>query len=272
MVDWFTVAAQIVNFLILVALLRYFLYGRILEAIDRRRQRLQNEWDEARRLRALAEEELEGARREHEQLAHQRDELLARVRREVENYRQSRMRQVREEIEAMRQQWADTLADEREAFLRDLRREVATAVLTIARRVLQELADAELETIVVRQFLQRLREAATTLRKRWREVAETEEPPPVLVRTAFPLPPALQNEVEDGIRNVLDGNVTIEWETSPDLLCGITLHTDDEKVAWDFRDELDAIEHEVVQTIEEEIRSHQPEATQEETSREEAKR
>ena len=272
MVDWFTVAAQIVNFLILVALLRYFLYGRILEAIDRRRQRLQNEWEEAQRLRALAEEELEGARREHEQLAQQRDELLRRVRREVEEYRQSRMRQVREEVAAMRQQWAGTLADEREAFLRDVRREVAAAVLTIARRVLEELADAELETIVVRQFLQRLREAATTLRERWREVAEAERPPSVLVRTAFPLPPALQEEVEQGIRGVLDGDVTIEWETSADLLCGITLHTDDEKVAWDFRDELDAIEHEILQTIEEEIRSHQPEATHDEVSREEATR
>ena len=33
MIDWFTVIAQIVNFLILVALLRYFLYGRIMDTL-----------------------------------------------------------------------------------------------------------------------------------------------------------------------------------------------------------------------------------------------
>ena len=34
--DWFTVIAQIINFLILVALLKRFLYGPIIRAMERR--------------------------------------------------------------------------------------------------------------------------------------------------------------------------------------------------------------------------------------------
>ena len=36
LIDWFTVVAQIVNFLVLVALMKHFLYGRLLRAIDER--------------------------------------------------------------------------------------------------------------------------------------------------------------------------------------------------------------------------------------------
>jgi F-type H+-transporting ATPase subunit b len=36
LIDWFTVGAQVLNFLILVWLLKRFLYGPILDAIDAR--------------------------------------------------------------------------------------------------------------------------------------------------------------------------------------------------------------------------------------------
>ena len=36
LIDWFTVGAQIVNFLVLVGLLKYFLYEPILKAMDKR--------------------------------------------------------------------------------------------------------------------------------------------------------------------------------------------------------------------------------------------
>jgi hypothetical protein len=42
LINWFTVIAQIVNFLILVVLLKYLLYDRIIKAMDERRQRKRN--------------------------------------------------------------------------------------------------------------------------------------------------------------------------------------------------------------------------------------
>ncbi|MDT8272548.1 MAG: F0F1 ATP synthase subunit B, partial [Desulfomonilia bacterium] len=48
-IDLFTWGAQIVNFLILVALLRHFLYGRIVHAIDTRQEKIASRWDEAER-------------------------------------------------------------------------------------------------------------------------------------------------------------------------------------------------------------------------------
>ena len=43
LIDWFTVVAQVVNFLILVWLLKRFLYKPILDAIDAREKRIAKE-------------------------------------------------------------------------------------------------------------------------------------------------------------------------------------------------------------------------------------
>ena len=43
LIDWFTVGAQVVNFVILVWLMKHFLYKPILSAIDAREKRIASE-------------------------------------------------------------------------------------------------------------------------------------------------------------------------------------------------------------------------------------
>jgi len=57
LIDWFTVGAQIVNFLILVWLLKHFLYKPILDAIDAREKRIAAELADADAKKAEAEKE-----------------------------------------------------------------------------------------------------------------------------------------------------------------------------------------------------------------------
>ena len=57
LINWFTVIAQIVNFLILVFLLKYFLYDRIVKAMDEREQRIQLRLKEAEEKKQEADQE-----------------------------------------------------------------------------------------------------------------------------------------------------------------------------------------------------------------------
>ena len=61
MINWFTVIAQIINFLVLVGLLKYFLYGRILQAIEKRDQQIRAQRAAAEQLLAQARDELTAA-------------------------------------------------------------------------------------------------------------------------------------------------------------------------------------------------------------------
>ena len=57
LIDWFTVGAQIVNFLVLVWLLQHFLYKPVLNAIDAREKRIAAELADADAKKAEAEKE-----------------------------------------------------------------------------------------------------------------------------------------------------------------------------------------------------------------------
>ena len=59
LIDWFTVIAQIVNFLVLVYLLKRFLYKPIIKAMDGREQRIAGRLEEADKREEEARQELE---------------------------------------------------------------------------------------------------------------------------------------------------------------------------------------------------------------------
>ncbi len=56
-IDYFTIIAQIINFLILVFLLRHFLYGPLLRSMDEREQKISTRLKEAEQQMKEAEQE-----------------------------------------------------------------------------------------------------------------------------------------------------------------------------------------------------------------------
>jgi len=260
-IDWFTVVAQIVNFLILVALLRYFLYGRLVAAMERRQQEIAARWDEAHQQREAAANELEAARDKNRQLDEQREALLAKVRDEVDDYRRQLTAKVRSEVDALQSRWADAIREETDAFLRDLRRRAAEEIVAIARRALSDLAGADLERQIVRRFLHDLDQLGEP--ERHAVIASLEESHRVaVVQTVHPLTGELQTSIRDLLRERLLKDLEVRFEQSGDLLCGIALHTDAHKLAWDLRDYFLALQQELRSALEEETSTKRPRSTE----------
>src|SRR5690606_34903035 len=77
LIDWFTVIAQIVNFLILVWLLKRFLYQPILRALDAREKRVAAELAAADEKEQEAEKERDKFRQKNDEFEQQRSVLLS---------------------------------------------------------------------------------------------------------------------------------------------------------------------------------------------------
>ena len=56
LIDWFTVIAQIVNFLILMGLLKYFLYDRVIAIMDERQRKIDERLTDSEETKKAAEE------------------------------------------------------------------------------------------------------------------------------------------------------------------------------------------------------------------------
>src|SRR5487761_2554109 len=87
LVDWFTVGAQALNFIILVWLLKRFLYKPILDAVDTRERRIAAELADAAAKMAEAQSRREEFGRKNAELEQQRAALLRSAAAEAESER-----------------------------------------------------------------------------------------------------------------------------------------------------------------------------------------
>jgi alternate F1F0 ATPase F0 subunit B len=156
-IDWLTVAAQIVNFLVLVWLLQRFLYKPITNAMRRREERIEERLSEAKSARTEAEKEAEALRRKEAELEDSKAEILNAAREEADALRERLEAEIREEMEEKRAAWQAHLAEERDAFVTSLRRQAGKKVLEITERVLSDYADSDTAERVVATFAERLK-------------------------------------------------------------------------------------------------------------------
>jgi F-type H+-transporting ATPase subunit b len=253
LIDWFTVAAQIVNFLILVALLRVFLYNRVIKAMDERERNINARLEAAEQQRQAAEAEAASYRQQQQVFETRQSEMLAQAREKADSQRQQMVTKARQEVERLQARWHQAVRDEQDAFLRDLRQRASQQMYAMARRALTDLAHASLEQQIVAAFLDRLQ---TLDEAAWQAITTTRQDAnqPLVILSAFHLPQASCQKLLKVLRKHLGASVDIRFETSADMICGIELQTDGQKIAWSLAHYLEALEENLAKAFDEEIR------------------
>lgn len=253
--DWFTLIAQVVNFLVLVWLLKHFLYARIVRVMNEREGKIVSRLEEAAQKRASAEQEAELFRTKNRELDEQRDQMLARAKEEAESHRQQLMEAARLETEAAQVQWLEALERERQGLLQDLRERLGQQVFALARHGLKELANAELEEQILKVFVERLQ----TLDPEEREAivaAVRNSDREVEIRTAFPVHPEAREGLSLSLREQLDDSVDVRFTTVPELTCGIELRAHSHRLVWNLDSYLDGLEARVFEVLDESAKKH----------------
>lgn len=112
--------------------------------------------------------------------------------------------------------------------------------------MLADLAGATLEERMTEVFVKRLQaldgDAKESLIQAWKTAAIKTSPEPMRVRSAFVLPPAQQGALQQALHDLLSAEIEIEYETAPDLLSGIELNLNGQKLAWNMHDYLEQLE------------------------------
>jgi F-type H+-transporting ATPase subunit b len=242
-IDWFTVVAQIVNFLILVWLLKRFLYGPVVAAMRKREERIEARLETAGRREQEAREEAERFHGEREALEREREALLDAARHEADEIRGRLKERARAEVAALRERWLRELDTEQDEILSGLTRQVTRQVVHATRRTLADLADAELEAEMARHFTRRLR----ALDKEEREALATalaghEE---VVVASALELDAPLREEIGEAVRKLLGADVRVRFTQAPELTCGLDLVAGSRRIGWNIADHLTGLEEDM---------------------------
>ena len=253
-IDWFTVIAQIINFLILVGLLKHFLYQPILNAIDKREKRIAAELADANATKLAAQQARDEFNEKNAVFDQARAELLNQAMAEAKAERQRFIDAARQESEDLRSQWQQALRNEHQNLNTEITRRTQDEVFAIARKVLGDLAGETLEARMVELFVQRLQQldgAERTHLVSAFKVASSD----VLVRTSYALTAEQRALIEVALQKLFGLTRPLQFAVAPDLVSGIELSTSGQKLAWSIAEYLGALEKGVGELLHQQLKS-----------------
>jgi len=250
LLDWFTIGAQALNFLILVWLMKRFLYKPILNAIDAREKLIAKELADADAKKTEAQKERDEFQKKNEEFDQQRAALLTKATDEAKAERLRLVEEARKAADALSTKRQESLVNDARNLNQAINRLTQKEVFAITRKALTDLATTSLEERMGEVFDRRLRElngqAKTVLGEALKKNSE-----PALIRSTFDLPEAQRAAIQNALNETFSAEIHVRFETSPDLVSGIELSANGQKVGWTITDYLASLEKGVGELLKE---------------------
>jgi F-type H+-transporting ATPase subunit b len=244
LIDWFTVGAQVVNFVILVWLMKHFLYKPILNAIDAREKRIASELADANAKRTEAEKERADFENKNKAFDDQRSALLSKATGDAKAEGAQLLDKARKDADILRDTQAVALQNDHARMSGQITRMATEEVFGIARKALADLATVSLEERVGEVFTRRLHEMSGK-DKDLLAAALNASSEPAVVRSAFVMPTDQQAAIQNALNETFSAVVRVRFETTKEAICGIELSANGQKVGWSIATYISALDQKI---------------------------
>lgn len=247
LIDWFTVSAQVVNFLVLVWLLKRFLYRPVLDAIDARRSAVDSQLAEAAEARANADQEREALAARLAELQRGRQDQLEKARQEAVAERVRLTESTRQEVEALRRRLEREMAADIAAREAELTACIRNEAFAVAEKVLTDLAATSLQSQMAAALVRRLHNLGPEDVAALKAGAAQDGLP--AVRSNLPLAAPDRQAIDDALAELLGGGAQPTFAVDSDLALGLELTAGGYRLGWTAANYLDALQHRVREVV-----------------------
>ncbi len=242
LVDWFTVVAQAINFLILVWLMKRYLYGPILRAIEEREKKISAELADADAKRAEATRERNEFEHKNEEFEQQRAALLNRATDQAATERTRLLDEATKAADLLSSNRRDALEIEQHDLSEEIKRRTHREVSALTRKTLSDLASVELESLMCDVFTGRLQSLNGKVKSEF-AVASENGKQAIRLRSAFDLPTEQRSQIQKALNDTMSADVSVQYDVDPNLISGIELTVNGKKLAWSVKDYLEGAAH-----------------------------
>jgi F-type H+-transporting ATPase subunit b len=240
-IDYFTTAAQVVNFALLVFLLKHFLYRPLLKLMDEREMKLISRQKAAEDAKREAQAEAQSYRKKKEELSAEHEELLVKAKEDAKEFRADMMKKARDEIEETKIEWQRDLQRQKDELIGDLRKYSGQQLYAISRRALRDLANEDLERQIMIAFINRLTNLEEPERGTIKEFLKDSEQI-ITVRSAFKVPEDIQQKIKYALTSHAEADVRVLFEIEDDLISGMVMSAKNVEITWSIAGYLDSLE------------------------------
>jgi F-type H+-transporting ATPase subunit b len=255
LIDWFTVGAQSLNFVILVWLMKRFLYQPILNAIDAREKSIADKLTRADTISQQAKQEKISYESKNLDFDHQREQLIAEATEAANSERQRLLEVARKTAEALETKQQKALQNKMQALHDTIRQAVQKQLFAMAKNALRDLAAVDIESQIVAVFTQQLRDINNDQKSALQAALKATQ---LTVLSSNVLSPDQQSSIATALDELLDKkepgkNNQLLFEQSTDLIGGIELQANGFKIGWSIAEYLHTLESSLAEQIDKHI-------------------
>ena len=235
--DLTTIVLEILNFLVLVWLLKRFLYQPVLKVIDQRQQSINNTLAEAQQTRQQAESLQQ---QYEERLAHWQQEKTQAQQELAESINQQRaeqLTQLEQELADLKEKHQASNKAQHEQWQHHVVSQAIEYGAAFAGKLLTPLADAELEQKLVRLFCQQVSEWSPEACAQFCS-SHSLQGRGVTVYTAYALDATLQQALQQTLQQLFGQTLSVEFAQQAELLAGVRIAAGAWTLGLNLADEL----------------------------------
>jgi F-type H+-transporting ATPase subunit b len=235
LINWFTLVAQIINFLILLWLLNKFLYKPVLKALDERETRIASIISDAESVKLNAMKELDEYSEKNVAIDKEKDSIIQASRLTAEEERIKIIDNAKNTAHLLIDKQNTLLTEERDTFYRNASDELISQIIQITEKSISDLSDIELESHLIKKGIDNIKHITDKEQMTISNLLQMCENT-IRVRTSQPLDSERLSQLQESLSNVFGPAIALHYEHAPDLLCGIELIIDTYKLSWNAHD------------------------------------
>jgi F-type H+-transporting ATPase subunit b len=235
--DWTTFILEIINFLILIWILKRFLYQPVLDVIDRRRAGIEKTLADAQHVEAEANRVRQQNEQQLADWEEEKKSARAQLMAELAAIRESKM--VALEASISEETGRRRVLDERRRreFERMAEEKGITQGAEFSAKLFSRLASPELEAKLFRLLLEDLHQLRSEEKNAVMEAA-TEVGLKINVQSVFPLDKNKQDALSSALSEVAGRMLAVEYSINPELISGYQVDIGPWVLHANLRDEL----------------------------------
>ena len=231
-IDLFTFVAQVINLIILLFLLRKFLYIPILKAIDERQRIIASELNSAEMARKKAELSAKEYADKMQELEVQKQEILFKVKLQAEKLSENLQQEAKQQYKKSQKQWNNRLLSEQNNFENALQKLIAQHFNNFAQNALKEMAGTDVNGIIIKYFLEKIEKLSARENKDFAEAFNRNKS--IYIESANSLSKDIKNNLEVLLHKQwnLPDSIKFIYIIKPDLISGISIQTGEQRIEW----------------------------------------
>ena len=240
LIDWRTVAAELINFLLLVWLLNRFLFKPTLAVVKERDEKVRAELEGATRQKEEALLAREVLSSEKEAFDKERNTLLKNAISEAQQEKERLLQEAHNEYTSLRETLHAHVEEDKKRLFSELKGSIEDEAFSLAKTALQSLSSSSLEEQMVALFAQKARQMeADAKQKLIFDVRHSSYA--VTFRTAFELSADSRSLLVNTFQEIFGHSLICSFEQDPALIGGIEMVTAGYTVSWSLASSLFAI-------------------------------